>query len=122
MSELKLTFYSEGLADPEFRIKWPTGRTQMQASLVAIEKMALVNAINTNFIIANTPPGHRIYFPIGSPDASEHESVMERLKLLGDPFEGKVDTVDEVLVGLLRRRKVERKGYLSSDRQPRKKA
>ena len=61
--------------------------------------------------MANTPPGHLIYFVAGSAHVLEHENMKEDLRLLGVPFDEKIMTVGEATRGLIRRSKVGQKGH-----------
>lgn len=109
MSELKLIFYKEGRANPYMRINWPPAKQRLQAFLAADDNVA---AVNTNFIVSNKPPGHNIYFVVGSPIFNEHVNMKQKLSALGGPFEEKVEAVGEATVGLFRRHRVEEKRYL----------
>jgi len=64
--------------------------------------------VNTAFIIANTPPEHRIYFVVGSYEAYEHENMRKTLKSFGESFEERVEKRGELAMGFFRRRKVQR--------------
>jgi len=64
--------------------------------------------VNTAFIIANTPPEHRIYFVVGSYEAYEHENMRKTLKSFGESFEERVEKRGELTMGFFRRRKVQR--------------
>jgi len=73
--------------------------------LIAEAKVALVNS---GFIMANTPPGHRIFFVSYSPWTNEHENAKETLKSMGVSYEERIQKLGETEVGLFRRHRVDR--------------
>ncbi len=90
------------------RIDWPSGRPRMRAFLGTNQKVA---SMMTDFIIANTPRGHTVYFVTASAYSFEHENMKERLKSFGMIFEERIDSIAEVTVGIFRRHKVEKRRH-----------
>jgi hypothetical protein len=106
--ELTLYVFQDGFRD-FMRIDWPSRKPGLQAYLGT--NSGKVRSVNTRFIMANTPPGHRIYFVAGSAHVLEHDKMKQDLRTSRVPFEERSMTIGDATVGLFRRHTKEKKGY-----------
>lgn len=79
MSDLKLSFQTYNSAPQEFfRIGWYNDRPLTWAALL-MNNSKVVGSVNTDLVMATTPPGHKIFFGA----VKEHEHVVLK-QMLGD--------------------------------------
>jgi len=103
MTMLRLELFEDGF-DEYIHVDWPTNVPRLQALLIA--EPVMYSPLNGEFVIANMPPGHSIYYVVGTPLLTEHERMKQKLKARGESFTEIVETTGEETVGFIRHHKV----------------
>jgi len=99
---------ADGQFDYYIRVNWP-GNAPLTEAYLSFDPVD--NSALEEFIIANTPSEHRIYFVVGSPLQNEHENMKQKLKAKGEFFFERVEHVGEATVGFFKRRKVPQRDW-----------
>ncbi len=92
--ELALSFFKQGYSSPYYHAAWPSDKRLLWGTISVVQRglnlrgkrYQLIAAVNANFIVANTPPGYKVYFGVATDDGNDHWKLKSMLEESGDVY------------------------------------